>query len=176
MCQLTAKRNIWASYRMRPSQTVTHPKPKGRKSAIIYWAYRVRSSSSLITIVVMTLFCMQLRIVTVRPSNVIFTPWFLFGYLQCQVVYHFHNIRHTRRTYIKISWSWISILQLKTFGHHHQLMLDGFGCVSLLNSCETHDFFCVLFFCLFHSRSARRIAFLLPDARKKLSGKDKAHC
>ena len=56
MCQWGSNRNLWASYRMRPSPSPTYHKPRGGKSATTDWAHHVGSSSSLITIVVMTLF------------------------------------------------------------------------------------------------------------------------
>ena len=40
---------------MYPSPTPTCPKPRGCKSATTDWAYRVQSSSGLVTIVVLTL-------------------------------------------------------------------------------------------------------------------------
>ena len=48
-------KNLWASYRIRSSPTPTYPKLRGCKSETTDWAYHMRSSSSLITIVVMTL-------------------------------------------------------------------------------------------------------------------------
>ena len=54
-----ANRNTWASYWISPSPIPTYPKPRGCKPATTGWAHHVWSSSGMITIVVMALFCLQ---------------------------------------------------------------------------------------------------------------------